>query len=363
MDWIRRNWPDVLIGVALLAVIAGIIATLLSGGSFLPFARNNPPAVSTSSSTPTTTSSLPPASTDAASNTVENAANAVSNAVDNATENVADAANTVATTTAEGAENAATAAETVVQPVIPDLPTIEGSAETEGATTPEATPQASTEAATSTAAATSAAPVNTSSSASGAYRISVGAFGNRENADRRAATFRDAGYPVFLADQGSLSIVLVGPYDSESEAEQARAQIVSSGLESSATLFKYDASTATGEVVNAGSSQTAPATANSATDNGATEASSAPAQNTVTTTTSPTAAPPTASSGRYLQVGAYGSIESSMPQRQRLEAMGYTVVHIDESGLIKLLVGPFDSNNLGVAQSQLSSQGIESFVR
>jgi hypothetical protein len=52
-----------------------------------------------------------------------------------------------------------------------------------------------------------------------------------------------------------------------------------------------------------------------------------------------------------------------MPQRTRLEALGYTVVHIDESGLIKLLVGPFDANNLGVAQSQLNSQGIESFVR
>ncbi|HZW28410.1 MAG TPA: hypothetical protein VFF08_08125 [Trueperaceae bacterium] len=36
MDWLRRNWPDLLIGVALIAVIAGIIATLISGGSFFP---------------------------------------------------------------------------------------------------------------------------------------------------------------------------------------------------------------------------------------------------------------------------------------------------------------------------------------
>jgi len=36
MDWIRRNWPDLLIAIALVAVIAGIIATLLSGGSLWP---------------------------------------------------------------------------------------------------------------------------------------------------------------------------------------------------------------------------------------------------------------------------------------------------------------------------------------
>ena len=40
MDWLRRNWPDLLIGVALVAVIAGIIATLISGGSFFPVGKN-----------------------------------------------------------------------------------------------------------------------------------------------------------------------------------------------------------------------------------------------------------------------------------------------------------------------------------
>ena len=42
MDWIRRNWPDLIIGFALLAVIAGIIATLLSGGSFFSFGNAGP---------------------------------------------------------------------------------------------------------------------------------------------------------------------------------------------------------------------------------------------------------------------------------------------------------------------------------
>ena len=33
MDWFRRNWPDLVIGVALVAVVALIVVTLLSGGS------------------------------------------------------------------------------------------------------------------------------------------------------------------------------------------------------------------------------------------------------------------------------------------------------------------------------------------
>ena len=33
MDWFRRNWPDLALGVALVAVVALIVVTLLSGGS------------------------------------------------------------------------------------------------------------------------------------------------------------------------------------------------------------------------------------------------------------------------------------------------------------------------------------------
>ena len=40
MDWIRRNWPDLLIGLALILVISGIIITLLNGGTFNPFGQS-----------------------------------------------------------------------------------------------------------------------------------------------------------------------------------------------------------------------------------------------------------------------------------------------------------------------------------
>ena len=44
MDWFRRNWPDVLIGIALILVIAGIVSTLITGGSPFPFGSGNRPA-------------------------------------------------------------------------------------------------------------------------------------------------------------------------------------------------------------------------------------------------------------------------------------------------------------------------------
>ncbi|MBW6456410.1 MAG: hypothetical protein K0A98_11055, partial [Trueperaceae bacterium] len=43
MDWLRRNWPDLAIGLALVAVIGGIIATLITGGTFFPATPAAPP--------------------------------------------------------------------------------------------------------------------------------------------------------------------------------------------------------------------------------------------------------------------------------------------------------------------------------
>jgi cell division protein FtsN len=64
----------------------------------------------------------------------------------------------------------------------------------------------------------SAAAPSASSDPEAPYRVSVGAFGSAENAERQAATFRAAGFPVFTGTQGNLTIVLVGPYESEADA-------------------------------------------------------------------------------------------------------------------------------------------------
>src|SRR5690606_22093629 len=76
----------------------------------------------------------------------------------------------------------------------------------------------STPAAAAAAGADSGIDIPASASSEAPYRVSVGAYANRANAEGQAATFRAAGYPVFIGEQGNLNIVLVGPYDSESQA-------------------------------------------------------------------------------------------------------------------------------------------------
>jgi hypothetical protein len=53
MDWMRRNWPDLAIGLALVAVIGGIVATLITGGSFFPTATTPTQVPSPTAAPPT----------------------------------------------------------------------------------------------------------------------------------------------------------------------------------------------------------------------------------------------------------------------------------------------------------------------
>jgi cell division septation protein DedD len=353
MDWIRRNWPDLLIGLALLLVIGGIIATLLNGGNFLPFGR---------SATPT------PVSTPADSTEPIGPVNGGSSATTDGTGTAPSGTDAAGTSTAGGVapvdlsdnSNAATS-DTVAMPesqggegtIIPVAPSGEVTPDTATEAINEAAGDTSAEAPTESDAATSDVPTTTdvaaSSSPAAPYRISVGAFGSSENAERRAQAFRDAGYPVFVADQGDLALVLVGPYDSQGEAEQVKAQLQSSGLEANPIIYEFS------------QNDIATSSANSATS---ANTSSTTTTDTATTTSPETsAAPATSSSGQYLQVGAYGSLEAAAPQRSRLEDLGFSVSSVEEGSYIKLVIGPYDEAGLTTAQSQLAAQGIDSFVR
>jgi cell division protein FtsN len=146
---------------------------------------------------------------------------------------------------------------------------------------------------------------------------------------------------VFIAPQGDLSIVLVGPYASRAEAEQARNAIVSAGLESNPQIFEF-----TGETTVQQTSAPSP---------GPTPTEATP---------SPTPAPaPTTGNGSLIQVGAYGSSQSAQPQRQRLEALGFSVSELQEGALVKLVIGPFAGDDLAEVRSRLTAQGIDHFVR
>lgn len=382
MDWLRRNWPDLLIGIALVAVIAGIIATLISGGSFFPIGQGNRTTTTPSGSQPavsapaTTTSpaTAPGATAPGATGTSGTAATAPGATAPGATGTEASA-----TVTPPPAETGGSSIS-----VLPPPGSSSSTAGTSGSgTTPASTPATTPQVASSASQVTSTPTATTAPASSGAaatasptastlptapYRVSVGAFGSIENANRQADAFRAAGYPVFLGTQGSLNLVLVGPYDTEAEARS-----VADRIRSDSSLNVTDPTVYLLEDAEADAAQTAstaPPTTSSAASPAPTAQPAATAQPAPTTqpaatptASSTTAATAATATGRYLQVGAYGSRESSLPQRDRVEALGFVVSEREESGLIKLLIGPFDAGALAAAQARLEAAGVESFAR
>lgn len=346
MDWIRRNWPDLLIGVALVAVIAGIIITLLSGGSFSMFDRSRR-TVTTPNQTTTTNSpfSSPDATTP-----------------DTTTPDTTTPITTLDQTPAPDPANANTGAS--IEPILPDLPVADASQDADTAasaantannattatanaannattasntTAPNTTASNTTAAETTTTANAASTPIPPAAAGAAPYRVSVGAFGQRQNAEVLASTFRERGYPVFVAQEGDLFITLVGPYEQEAAANQVANRIRAEGNDA----LVYRLSTPEPAPAQAAPAQAAPAQA-------APQASQA----------SPDW---TNRGGTYLQVGAYASLESSLPQRRRLESLGFNVSERFSDDLVRLVIGPFTEAEVPVAQAQLNANGIDNF--
>lgn len=411
MDWLRRNWPDLLIGVALIAVIAGIIATLISGGSFFPSGNRtvetpDPGTTAVTSNVPPASSAPPGASSAAgdgdpsttAAGTAEQGEAPRGSSLVSTPAAGADQAEAPASSAADAAEPAAsaTAADTAGDAGLPvavlpgqtgtdagaSIAATQPAATTAAAATPStSSPSGSVSSTPSTTAATTAgaaspAASNTIVSASNTpdapYRVSVGAYANRDNAQRQAEAFAAAGYPVFIGQQGNLNIVLVGPYDSESEARTVADRIRSSDMGvSDPTVYEFEGD----EGATSASAATSGSSASSSTVTSSVSSSTASASPAAASSTAGPSeagadddaliatAPADAAGVRYLQAGAYGTRESSLPQRARLEGLGFVVTERLENDLVKLLIGPFDQANLESAQGRLEAAGIASFAR
>jgi cell division septation protein DedD len=366
MDWLRRNWPDLAIGLALVAVIGGIIATLITGGTFFPSTPAAPPqapAPTAPAQAPTAPDVVPP-DLDPGELLDEPPADTPP-ASPGSVSVLAPDGSDVPTEPAAAAPSEPGAAEPAApEPAAPEPATV---ATPPPAAEPEpAAPSAAEPAAPSAPAAAPSGPLPTASSDDEApYRVSVGAFGNPDNAARLAQTVRDAGYPVFTGTQGSLTIVLVGPYDDEAEAERVSARIADGGfgVEPIVYRFRPDATTP-GASTPAPDDVSAPAPAPAPAPTPAPTPSPAPAPApTPSPTPTPSAPIATAPTGRSLQVGAFADAGSAAPLRERLAALGLVAFEIREDGLIKLLVGPFEADRIAEVRSQLSDLGIESFPR
>jgi cell division septation protein DedD len=196
----------------------------------------------------------------------------------------------------------------------------------------------------------SVAPAN-GPGAAAPYRISVGAFSHADYAKRQEQVFKKAGYPAFLAPQGDLTIVLVGPYRTQTQADAVAAKIKGGGFGVDPVVYEFK-----------GTQDHAPQPA-SASSGGTSTGSAAPS--TASTSTASTSSSSSSSSGaqHYLQVGAYNTAASAKPQRDKMASMGYQVTERTEGGLVKVLIGPFGPAKLTQVESQLKAAGIASFPR
>lgn len=179
----------------------------------------------------------------------------------------------------------------------------------------------------------------------------MGAFSHPDNAKRREQVFKQAGYPAFLASQGNLTIVLVGPYRNQSAADSVAAKIKNGGFGVDPVVYEFK-----------GTRDSAPPPASASAGGSATSGATTASSSSSASASNATAASAPAGQ-RYLQVGAYGTSASAKPQRERLTSMGYQVSERTEGGLVKLLIGPFGSAKLQQVQSQLKAAGIDSFPR
>ncbi len=415
MNWLRRNWPDLIIGVALIAVVALIIVTLLSGGSLASFVRRDtPPEVSITETTPG------PDVTDAA-NSGAATGSSDSSAADNITGT--DAPGNAGTDGADATNGSADTTDGGVDVFVPGIPrgTSEAASSASGGQTQASTPgngdagtQADSGEVQTNAAASGPLP---EAAQNGGFRVAAGAVDSRDAAASLAENYRDADYAVTVEQQGSLYLLWVGPYATRAGADQVAARLQTDGLVPDALVYTYSGpnnagsdnssldsggvnnTSANNSSANNGSTNDDSANNgsadNSSTDNNGLEdnssgngapgtaetanagdAAGATDMNTAASVgasasanvgaASDTAAATTASASaagatgqQYLQVGAFASDKSTQPLREQLETLGFNVTRREsDTGLIRLLVGPFAAAQLAPAQTRLARAGV-----
>jgi cell division protein FtsN len=209
------------------------------------------------------------------------------------------------------------------------------------------------------------------------YRVAVGSFSAPERAEKLASSLRSEGLPARAIRSGGNTVVIVGPYKTESEAQTAFAQVKNS--HSDAILFRPNGSKVRANAQATSSTTDAPQieTATEPTQAVSEATSSTPAQSSepeaITspekpqTTTEATAAPvmpvKPAPLGRYLQVGAFKDIASAGPVLAKLAKYGYRgTLDQGSDGLTRVLVGPYDTKTFERAKRNLRNRGFTVFA-
>ncbi len=409
MTWLRRNWPDLLIVLFILILIAGFVVVLMGGGSGRLLGGQNgvvannvtdPNGTETPASTPQTVPAAP--STTPKVETVQTPTPTIPTPSSNSSNSNNSSGTDTTTGTSTGTSTITKPVETPPSsvPIIPAAPVqpaqkptpkpVESvpqtSTDTSGttgitATTPITTPVTTPITTPTTEQPTPPAQPRVSVSRSGIptkadYRISAGLYSSDAEAQRVAAKIEARGYPAYvLPSKDDTKVVLIGPFNNSADANTALVDISrvhrnlfiyapsrqpSSDTTSTATdVAKPSTSTTPLVDQTPAPDQTTPS-GSSVTAEPATPAVS----NTPAGSDSPKVKTALGNSGPVtLQVGAYRKQASVDALVDKLRSAGFPAsVRTNEDGLMRVVVGPYSEANLEGAKSRLAVQGFDSFA-
>ncbi len=167
--------------------------------------------------------------------------------------------------------------------------------------------------------------------------IQVAAFSKVENAQLKRKEISKALFPVrVLKGDDGMSLVLVGPYLTESEAKKVQTELIST-LQLTDSFLKYTEIEPTKVAM--------------------TENASSSTTQSVTTATTSSAEKSAVVDGWYVRVGAYKNLGNAKTSRLRVEKLQLSTVVTQEEEFNVLMVGPFkDENTAEIAKSRISQE-------
>lgn len=193
------------------------------------------------------------------------------------------------------------------------------------------------------------------------YRISLGTFGSTGAAQGGTEGVRALGYTVYPIDLGSQVVAQVGPFADEATARRALADI--ERVYPRALLYPPRGGSLTGggaastrenEVTPTPATPSTPDTPTADEEQAPEAPPAAPAA-----TTQPTPAP---SGPVYLQVGAFNRVESAQRLVGLLRDQGYApTVNAPDDGKVTVLIGPFSGEAVTEAEEKLDANGFDHF--
>jgi cell division protein FtsN len=342
MDWLKRNWVDVLMGGLIFAIAAGVLVVLLRGGLFVSNKPGNtsttvgnpnptvaPPATPTSGvttiNTPTTTPVPDPIPTTTRPTSVKPTASITPRVTANlSVPEIPDAPSTE-TTPPKVAPNQATTQTQPIQTAKPSRP-VEASKLPSPSKPPSSTKPNSSQPSKPSQSKYSRADFLRN------YRIAAGSYANLERAVRAVSWLRGRGLPAQQFSSGNTYVVVVGPYAREASARSALVKVRQTLPD--AILYRPDGSREGVAKKPAPTQQKQGGAGSSAA--------------TITTIA-------------YLQVGAFKDSGKASGLLEKLKNAGFAPLTKNIAGLLRVLVGPLQPSQIETTRVTLKNQGFDAF--